>query len=64
MNGNYLLWDNQSVVGAGKFTSKGSYLGLSVSYSFTGVQNIVQNIKRLNVAKFWESIDVNNESCF
>lgn len=52
LNGNYLLWDNQSVVGAGSFTSKGSYIGLSVSYAFTGIRGVVQKMKQLDLANF------------
>ncbi len=45
LHGDYLIWDRNAIVGAGNFTSRGSYWSLAISYTFTGNKITLQKIK-------------------
>lgn len=47
LEGTYTIWDNEVTVGHGNFYSKGSYVSLVFSYTFTGAKKLEAKIEKL-----------------
>ncbi len=46
LEGTFAIWDNEVPVGSGHFSSKGNYIGLNFTYTFTGVQRLEEKMKQ------------------
>lgn len=49
LEGTYTIWDNEVSVGSGNFYSKGSYISLKFTYTFTGVKKLEEEIGKLKM---------------
>lgn len=49
LEGSYSIWDNEVTVGTGTFYSKGNFISLAFSYTFTGVKKMEEKINNLKI---------------
>ena len=49
LEGTYVIWDNEVTVNSGSFSSKGNYISLAFTYTFTGVEKLEEEIDKMKI---------------
>ncbi len=49
LEGKYMIWDDEVTVNSGTFHSKGNYISLVFSYTFTGAKKLEEEIHQLKI---------------